>query len=514
MQLYSSVFETIYRILHLPTFLLQYDRFWISRNSDVDIDRSFCVEFASQLALVTAISSKLCQMDNSTRTLDSFSFDSPTTISIIETWLSGLSGKKRAQISTIQTSCLLVLAKQLLPVPPFQLWRCSGELMRSALTLGLHRDPEEFSDSNAPTLQIELRRRLWYTIMELDVQASSSCCMPSLVQTIEYTCRYPSETNDEDLLVETGEHPASEFPGNANASTQIALARSLPLRLQALRLLTQIEPDIDGIDETLRCLEFQRVSLSSFLGRSNGSDAQVPLKSVMLDMCLRGPMISLYTLQIQLLNSGNNAHTQSTARGFLDTALGVMSHSETLDPDLTDHDTIVDGKNWTVFQAIHGDDLIRAAYGACMAIKVITSNTSNITSPEISTLAGPISHWPKAAVRRTVEDVVKTFIKLTPDLRSILKQLWGLVLVVELTRQEGSAANNERRMRAGLQRTLQLCRERYAADGNDDSHLEDEFDSFTTQSTPDIAGLLTSEELNLDTFSFDWNFDPLPNIVF
>jgi hypothetical protein len=107
-----------------------------------------------------------------------------------------------------------------------------------------------------------------------------------------------------------------------------------------------------------------------------------------------------------------------------------------------------------------------------------------------------------------VEEVVKTLIKRTPDLRSIIKQIMGLALVVELTRQEGNAANTEKRMRAALHRVFELCRERYAAQESDVSAIQDTLGSFTAQLTPDLADLYPLPELDLDLFGFDWNFNP------
>jgi hypothetical protein len=123
-----------------------------------------------------------------------------------------------------------------------------------------------------------------------------------------------------------------------------------------------------------------------------------------------------------------------------------------------------------------------------------------------------MSQWPRVAVRRTVEEVVKTLIKRTPDLRRILKQVMGLALVVELVRQEGNAANVEKRLRAGLHRIFELCRERYTAQEKHVSAIDDDPNSLTAQFTSDLADLYTSQDLNLDLFGFDSEFDPLSNI--
>jgi hypothetical protein len=376
-ELYVSNFESVHRIFHIPTLYQNYHQFW---NSNYETNPSLYKEFAPQLALIAMMGSKLCNQELLATLLAPIIFNAPKIISMVETWLFNLSNKHRAQVSTLQTHCLLVLAKQMLSTPPSQLPRYSGDLVRSALSLGLHRDPEEFSELNTSVLQVEVRRRLWLTVMELDVQISTACCMPSLVQTVEYTCRYPTEISDRDIPIDIDEKQTleSNAASIANASIQIALAQSLPLRLNALRLLTQVQPDADEVDEILRELECQRASLDLLLG----SDPRMLLKAIMLDMCIRRPMLSLYTLQNQRLAGADNDHVQRAAKAFTDAALVVMSHSETLDPDLTDQETVVGDRYWTVFQAIHMDDLLRAAYGACMAMRLISLNMSRQTHPD------------------------------------------------------------------------------------------------------------------------------------
>jgi hypothetical protein len=512
-EFYCLNFESIYRILHLPTFLSDYQQFW-----DPGAARAPSPSFTSHLALVTAISLAVSLLQFSTDKMALSSFNARKTCSLVEAWLSDLSTQQNAHTSTIQSFCLLVLAKQVIGTPSDQLCHLTSRLIRLALTIGLHRDPEELTSSGMSVVQIEGRRRLWFTIMELDVQASTSCGSPSLVQTIEYTCQYPAQINDLTLVSNSEKHAGNEFGSVATAQTdlQINLARSLPLRLTALRVLTSIEPDTVEIDELLQQLEKQRLLLSSLTVLSHDSNSEVLLKTIMGDMCLRRLMISLYTLQLQRLPGTDHVHIQDIGTRFIDTAMGVMAHSDNLDPDLTGYITVEDGRQWAIFQALYGRDLIRAANGACLAMKVLASDPpTSATTPGLSQSPAASMTWPKSAVRRMVEGVIKTLIMKTPHLRGSLKEIVRLTLVAELIRQEGNWEHKERRMRTGMERFFQLCRERYAMEERDTASVQNGLVlEASPQSTPDFGDFFASPGFNFDPFGFDLSVDPMPNMNF
>ncbi|KAH8422895.1 fungal specific transcription factor domain-containing protein [Aspergillus melleus] len=63
--------------------------------------------------------------------------------------------------------------------------------------IGLHRDPS-LCKSMSP-YWAEIRRRLWATTLELDLQAALSLGTPVSISQSEYDCRPPSKFDDEDL---------------------------------------------------------------------------------------------------------------------------------------------------------------------------------------------------------------------------------------------------------------------------------------------------------------------------
>lgn len=83
-------------------------------------------------------------------------------------------------------------------------WTLAGLLIRLATALGIHRDGSHF---NLPPFEIEMRRRLWWHICNLDVRSSEDHGInPSLVEA-NFDTKFPSNINDEDISPSTLEMP-------------------------------------------------------------------------------------------------------------------------------------------------------------------------------------------------------------------------------------------------------------------------------------------------------------------
>ncbi|KAL8408283.1 hypothetical protein RB594_006907 [Gaeumannomyces avenae] len=228
---YVRTFETVYRILHIPTFYLDYSKYWE--------DPAGCSEaFVNQLKLVLAIGA--CFQD------DTYDMRSLSTRWIQEahTWLlSPLSAlKSRLVLSTIQTMCLLHLARQTTGSGEDLVWISAGEVVRMAIYMGLHRDPDHLP--RMPRLRAELRRRLWATIMEIALQASVDIGGPAAISLSDFDTRPPSNLEDADLEDHGGAEPnvgplSDPRPVDCftQTSVQIALYRSFPTRLAIVQYL-------------------------------------------------------------------------------------------------------------------------------------------------------------------------------------------------------------------------------------------------------------------------------------
>lgn len=69
-----------------------------------------------------------------------------------------------------------------------------------AQSLGLHKEPTEFSSGTMDSVQVEIRRRLWYQIFYLDIRTAVSQGLPPIIATGSFTTRLPSNVDDNDIM--------------------------------------------------------------------------------------------------------------------------------------------------------------------------------------------------------------------------------------------------------------------------------------------------------------------------
>ncbi|KAG9241993.1 hypothetical protein BJ878DRAFT_195333 [Calycina marina] len=89
---------------------------------------------------------------------------------MIQRWVCGQSNKERLCLESLRTHTLLVLAYQSNNVSPYELWEDTGKLVRSAMIQSLHLDPGYYGAISL--FDKEQRRRLWRSIVELNIQSS------------------------------------------------------------------------------------------------------------------------------------------------------------------------------------------------------------------------------------------------------------------------------------------------------------------------------------------------------
>lgn len=230
---YLEGIEKVYRILHIPTFRNKYDALW---TSDAAPDRDFVV----QLKLVLALGATTYDGNFSLRA------SAVQWIYEVQTWISEPEFKSRLGVQFLQTNILLVLAREMVSVGGESPWIACGSLLRTAVSMGLHRDPALLSKTT--TMACEMRRRLWNTILELCLQSSLSSGGPPMITEEEFDTEPPGNFDDDEIMVNGAtSRPNSVF-------TQVSTARALRLtfatRLKVIKLLNDLKSG-DSYQETL-----------------------------------------------------------------------------------------------------------------------------------------------------------------------------------------------------------------------------------------------------------------------
>jgi hypothetical protein len=270
-------------MLHIPTFRSEYQRLW-------DNPDGVAPKIRLKVLLVIGIGSSLYDHGDTAavhRNIDQVQ----QWIYAAQTWLSGPLEKGRLYISGIQVSCLSVLARQIFSIGGDTIWISIGSLIHSAMQLGLHRDPKHLPAISV--LQVELRRRLWYTILEFAVQSSLDSWMPPRISYDEFDTEPPSNINDESLDESTTElqvYPEGTF---TTTSVQLALIESLSVCLRIVRLLNDFHSEVT-YDRVLSLSSELIDALQACSRWVKDGDGSTPFHRNLLDYLIRRFMIPLH----------------------------------------------------------------------------------------------------------------------------------------------------------------------------------------------------------------------------
>ncbi|EMD86155.1 hypothetical protein COCC4DRAFT_59578 [Bipolaris maydis ATCC 48331] len=220
---YLRTTETLYRVLHVPSFQRAYEDMW---NNDTVPSMSFVV----MVKLVLAIGATFYDDNMPLRA------EATRWVYEAQTWLSSPSFKSQLGIQYLQNSILLLLARELVGVGEAFVWISLGSVYRTAVYIGLHKDPSQLPAMT--TLEAEMRRRMWNTVLELSLQMSMMSGGPPLISQEEYNTAPPGNFDDEDLL--RADPVAAHDRDFTQTSVAIALRKTLPVRLAILKFLNDI----------------------------------------------------------------------------------------------------------------------------------------------------------------------------------------------------------------------------------------------------------------------------------
>lgn len=235
--LYFRTQESLCRILHIPSFQKEYQQYWQQPNAANPV-------FILKLLLVMSIGACFYQGP------DAYLYRSEATkwIFAAQAWFSSPFEKGRLHTSAIQLQCLLLLARQHHSIAGDLVWISAGTLLRTSLQMGYHRDPKVLPKMSA--MQAEIRRRLWATILEINIQSAVDSGMPLLISVDDFDTEPPANIDDVDID-ETMLGPVNPKPSTTftQCSIQIALLKAFQIRLEVVRFSNNIrfEPSYDEV---------------------------------------------------------------------------------------------------------------------------------------------------------------------------------------------------------------------------------------------------------------------------
>lgn len=243
-QTYSAHFASYCRVLHMPTFDTEYQRFWATQQQQAPR------HFLPQLLSICAIAS--CFRDE-----DRLRGEGRvrTWIEAVRVWLFRADPRAQLTIGFLQAHLLMLIAGDVHWIKIDRSWISSGSLIRNAISAGLHREPRDFF--RISPFHAELRRRLWYSIVEYDLLTSFAKGRIPTVRQDEYDCELPSSNWDKHARLGTTTpsallHQAHTLGASAESPhMSVILAQSLPLRSRVCHAVNSITLSLD-YDEVLR----------------------------------------------------------------------------------------------------------------------------------------------------------------------------------------------------------------------------------------------------------------------
>ncbi|KAK7948610.1 uncharacterized protein PG986_009496 [Apiospora aurea] len=299
---YLDHFEQLHRILHIPSFRREYNSFW-----DPTTPR-----YAAFTALVLAILSISNSLDEHAAKFVGVKSSSYQTaerwIKACDVWLDKQSQKHRKLIH-YQIICLLHVARRINVIKKKRQWASSAALVANGISVGLHRDPDSVSTKITPFYS-EMRRRLWATMMEFDIQSSFEQGLPTMLSQLDIQARAPRNIEDDAFDEDSESLPASRPADRYTfASYQHISRQSLQLRLELSQVLSGPTPHWDWDQATkYRDLVLQEIdSLPPLDQLTKDADAvsQPILGYTLLHLQLRQYLIPLHQpfLKLRQFNS-------------------------------------------------------------------------------------------------------------------------------------------------------------------------------------------------------------------
>lgn len=224
---YISNVEQVHRIVHIPTFRREYANYWAPRPP----------RQPAMTALMLAMMSIAYGAMPASASATSHS-GYPTIIiqwiGACEGWLRQQSSRHRKLIHH-QIACLIYLAKRINIVRKKLYWKETGSLIQDAISDGLHVGPSPSITS--PYIR-EMKRRIWATLRELDIQNCVEFGLPTLLHSIEPTISAPSNIDDEVFDETTQQLPNSVDVGRyTDTSYQYYSSLTWNVRLNVSRRL-------------------------------------------------------------------------------------------------------------------------------------------------------------------------------------------------------------------------------------------------------------------------------------
>ncbi|EWC46760.1 hypothetical protein DRE_04005 [Drechslerella stenobrocha 248] len=211
-QIYRERVHPLVHILHRPSFEHCYEAFWTGRMSSENV-RSFValmfsIFYATVVSMDPPMAIRVCGMERDEQLRI---YREATQHALVNARF-----MESEELSSLQALTLLI-STTLQHCGHFQstaMWVLLAVGFRLARAMGLHRDPSVFP--NVGIVEGELRRRLWYYLVQLELYAIGPATTVPAIGADSFDTRLPRNLDDEDIV--DGQPLAEDSPGYTEMS--------------------------------------------------------------------------------------------------------------------------------------------------------------------------------------------------------------------------------------------------------------------------------------------------------
>ncbi|KAF1809112.1 hypothetical protein P152DRAFT_423360 [Eremomyces bilateralis CBS 781.70] len=252
-------------------------------------------------------------------------------------------------LTNIRTLCLMVISKQVYTMSCHQsdtCWPLTGMIIRLAMGIGLHTD-------RLPIVELwscherRMRRRLWASVVFLEMRQSLICGMPLLLRPCDVACLSkgtPSPSfNNTTPSSAIENHSWTSSPVSADSEPTLlesTFGTAVPLLIQAIDLATGDTDDpatytqVVQVDEALRNLiRSSGVGLRPPVFRTDTdwpSSTSIDLEACTLDIFFRQTLLALHSRFVLGSTTCAAAAHPDSGLSSLESALAVLSLQRSL----------------------------------------------------------------------------------------------------------------------------------------------------------------------------------------
>ncbi|KAI1772909.1 fungal-specific transcription factor domain-containing protein [Hypoxylon cercidicola] len=263
-QAYFRTFQTIFGILDVPSFRQDYVAFFDNREN---ASETYIISLILTLCIGYTCSEDESGVSGAMRR---------QWLHTASAWLHTFGPREKLDMDLLRAHTLSLVARLTMAHSSNAFWLSTGSVLRMAMNMGLHVDRAKHSESHTSTADEEARRRLWATILELEVQASMDSGNSPAIESSDYDCPLPSNVLDTNPRP-YNEAGAASTPKSLDeftqSSFQILLMKTIPMRLKIAKHVnnTQSESSLektsklsDELTATMKscntCIEAYRMS--------------------------------------------------------------------------------------------------------------------------------------------------------------------------------------------------------------------------------------------------------------